>query len=122
MAATKITGMLRDLNDGKAVNTVTKFYVSLPSEEAHHKSHKRGGMHAMAQRVHPNVIMKIHELVGAGISEVKRALKLYVIKELCPSDLPNGDDRAYFLTNMIYQIYVTRYEKIDHSRSNMILQ
>ena len=34
----------------------------------------------MAQRVHPKVIMKIHELVGAGISEVsevKQALKLY---------------------------------------------
>ena len=56
----------------------------------------------MAQRVHPKVIMKIHELVGAGISEVsevKWALKLYITKELCPTDLPNRDDRAYYPTN-----------------------
>ena len=81
---------------------MTKYYVSLPSEEAHDKSHKTGGMHAMAQRVHPKVIMKIHELVGAGISEVsevKRALKLYITKELCLTDLPNKDDRTYYLTN-----------------------
>ena len=61
-----------------------------------------GCTHAMAQRVHPKVIMKIYELVGAGISEVsevKRALKLYITKELCPTDLPNRDDRAYYPTN-----------------------
>ena len=48
-------------------------------EEAHHNTHKTGGMHAMAQRIHPKIIAKIHELVEAGISElpeVKRALKL----------------------------------------------
>ena len=97
-----LTRLRQDLTDGKAVKTATKYYVSLPAEEAHHKSHKTGGMHAMAQRVHPKVIMKIHELVGAGISEVsevKRALKLYITKELCPTDLPNRDDRAYYPTN-----------------------
>ena len=50
----------------------------------------------------PKVIMKIHELVEAGISEVsevKRALRLYITIELCPIDLPNRDDRAYYLTN-----------------------
>ena len=67
-----LTRLRQDLNDGKAVKTVTKYYVSLPSEEAHHKSHKTGGMHAMAQRVHPKVIMKIHELVGAGIYQKYR--------------------------------------------------
>ena len=48
-------------------------------EEAHHNTHKTGGMHAMAQHIHPKIIAKIHELVEAGISElpeVKRALKL----------------------------------------------
>lgn len=97
-----LTRLRQDLTNGKAVKTATKYYVSLPAEEAHHKSHKTGGMHAMAQRVHPKVIMKIHELVGAGISEVsevKRALKLYITKELCPTDLPNRDDRAYYPTN-----------------------
>ena len=56
----------------------------------------------MAQCVHPKVIMKIHELVGASISElseVRRALKLYITKELFQTDLPNRDDRAYYPTN-----------------------
>ena len=58
-----LTRLRQDLKDGKAVKTATKYYVSLPSEEAHHKSHKTGWMHAMAQRVHPKVLMKIHEQV-----------------------------------------------------------
>ena len=48
----------------------------------------------MAQCVDPTVIAKIHELVGARISEVfevKWALKLYETKELCSTDLPNKD-------------------------------
>ena len=106
-----LNDLRKDLLDGKAVQTATKYYVSLPSEEAHHKTHMTGGMHAMAQRVHPKVIIKIHELVGAGISEVsevKRALKLYVTKELCSSNPPNKDDRAYYptthdLSNHIYK-------------------
>ena len=92
----------RNLLGRKTIKTVTKYFVSLPSEEAHHKSHKTGGMHATAQRVHPKMIAKIQELVGAGISEVsevKRALKLYATKELCTTDLPHKDDRAYYPTN-----------------------
>ena len=41
-----LTRLRQDLTDGKAVKTATKYYVSLPAEEAHHKSHKTGGMHA----------------------------------------------------------------------------
>ena len=40
-------------------------------EEAHHKTHKTGGMHAMAQCVHPKIIGKIHELVEAAISRLE---------------------------------------------------
>lgn len=75
----------KDLLAGKEVKTVKCYYVCLPSEEAHHKTHTTGGMHALAQRIHPKVQMNIQEIVGAGItevSEVKRALRLYVSKEL----------------------------------------
>ena len=69
-----------------------------------------GGMHALAQRVHPKVQMKIQEIVGAGItevSEVKRALRLYISKELSFPNPPNRDDRAYYPTNhdMLNHIY-----------------
>ena len=92
----------KDLLAGKEVNTVKRYYVCLPSEEAHHKTHMTGGMHALAQRVHPKVQMKIQEIVGAGItevSEVKRALRLYISKELSFPNPPNRDDRAYYPTN-----------------------
>ena len=103
-----LNDLRKDLLDGKAVKTATKYYVSLPSEETHHKTHTTGGMHAMAQHVHPKVIIKIHELVGAGItevSEVKWALKLYVTKELCSSNPPNKNDRAYYPTSHDLSIY-----------------
>ena len=80
-----------ELEDGEAVKTASKY--SLPSEEVHHKAHKTGGMHTTY--IHPKVILKIHELVEAGISEVsevKQASKLHISKELCPTDLPNMDD------------------------------
>ena len=63
----------------KRCQKTIKYFVSLPMEEAHHNTHKTGGMHAMAQHIHPKIIAKIHELVEAGISElpeVKHALKL----------------------------------------------
>ena len=96
----RMLGMLReDLWHKKDVKKTVKCFVSLPMEEAHHNTHKTGGMHAMAQRIHPKIIAKIHELVEAGISElpeVKRALKLYVTT--LPQS-PNKDDRAYYPTN-----------------------
>ena len=65
--------------------TVTKYFVSLPSEEAHHNSHQMGGMHTMAPYIHPKVIAIIHELVGAAISkvsEVEWAFKLMQLRAI----------------------------------------
>ena len=103
-----LNDLKEDLLHGKSVKRVAKYFVSLPTEEAHHKTHMTGGMHALAQRIHPKVISKIRELVEAGIYEVpavKRALKLYVTSLPKP---PNTDDRAYYplnsdLSNHIYK-------------------
>ena len=65
----------------KVTQTVKRYYVSLPTQEAHHKTHMTSGMHGMAQWIHPKIIKKIDELVGAGVtevSEVKKSLKLYM--------------------------------------------
>jgi len=95
--------MLNDLK--KALRSQTpiertvKYFVSLPTEEAHRQVHKTGGMHTMAQRVHPKVPAKIHELVASGLNElpeVKWALKLYV--NSLP-ERPCQDNRAYYPTN-----------------------
>ena len=63
----------------------------------------------MAQRVHPKIIAKIHELVEAGISElpeVKRALKLYV------TTLPQSPTRMIGLTTLQMQIYQITFIKL----------
>jgi len=95
--------ILNDLKKALRSQTPTertvKYFVSLPTEEAHHQVHKTGGMHAMAQRVYPKVAAKIHELVASGLNElpeVKRAFKLYVNSLPEP---PCQDDRAYYPTN-----------------------
>ena len=41
------------LKTGKEVKVERKYFVSLPTEEAHHQTHLTGGMHGMAQKVHP---------------------------------------------------------------------
>ena len=58
-----------------------KYFISLPTEEAHHQTHPTGASVALVQEIHPQVISKIHELVLAGVSEsikMKRHFKYYV--------------------------------------------
>ena len=52
----------------------------------------------MAQRVHPKIVDKIHELVLEGVIdplEVQRHLKHYVRHSLCSEQPPDVLDRAY---------------------------
>ena len=59
----------------------SRYYVSLPTEEAHHNTHPTRGAHVMAQRVNPYVAQKISKLVAEGMidpQEIKRALRHYV--------------------------------------------
>ena len=79
-----------------------KYHVSLPSEEAHHSTHPTRGPHLMAQRVNPQIIQHINDLVLEGLTnpyEVRKALNNYVRKVLCPDNPPDSDDRAYFPVN-----------------------
>ena len=104
---------LRDhLNSQKPVKTKSVYYVSLPTEEAHHSTHPTRGANMMAQRVNPHIAARISELVGEGMTdpyEVSKALKHYVTTVLCASsNNPDPDDRAYYptirdLRNHIYK-------------------
>ena len=76
--------------------------VSLPFAEAHHTTHPTGGVYGMAQKVHPKLLEKIHQLVSEGVtvvSEMKRALDHYVKYELCRDSLPDPNNHAYYPTN-----------------------
>lgn len=88
---------------GEDVETETKYYVLLPTEQAHENYHPTSGLAGFAQRVQPKFIEKISTLVGEGVTEiqeVKRALRHYVVHSLFPdpSNCPNETNRAYYPT------------------------
>jgi len=67
-------------------------------EEAHHKCHPTKGIMGLSQRVHPELIAKIQELVLAGITdpvEVQCLLNHHVHHYMSTGNLPNPNDRAY---------------------------
>ena len=73
--------------DPSAVEVQTKYWVSLPSEEAH-SGHPVGKNALYSQRIHPLLVEKITEMVLAGITntaEVKRSLKFYTTSVLTAS-------------------------------------
>ena len=79
------------------IKTISKYYVCLPSEEAHHNVHSTKGPMSLAQRIHPVLIQRIHELVAEGVTEtneVKQSLRVY-IKHLNTDDIINPNDRSY---------------------------
>ena len=76
-----------------------KYFVSLPTEEAHHKCHPTKGIMGLSQRVHPELIAKIQEFVSIGTVdpiEVQRLLKHHVKQYMCVGNLPDPNDRAYY--------------------------
>ena len=87
------------LSSNEVPQVVHKYFVSLPTEEAHHKCHPTKGVMGLSQRVHPELIAKIHELVSIGTVkpvEVQRLLKHHVNHYMCAGNLPDPNDRAYF--------------------------
>ena len=82
------------------VKTVPKYFVSLPTEQAH-DGHPVGEAASFCQRIHPIILNKISELVSSGIDETKevqRALNHYV-KHTLPNEhniTPISTDRAFY--------------------------
>lgn len=54
----KLHALKQSLEEGKQVKVVTKFYVSLPTQEAHEKTHPTGIVSGPAQKVHPLISKK----------------------------------------------------------------
>ena len=110
----KLAMLRKAIASGKDVKTTRKYHLSLPSEEAHHQTHQTGGMHGMAQRVHPQITQKIKELVSDGITEVSTVshmVRHYVNNDLCKDDKPAESDRAYNPTKCDIKNHVYRAKK-----------
>ena len=80
--------------------TQTKYFVSLPTNEAH-KNHPTGADIAFAQKVHPLLLTKISELVSANITdvhEVKKLLKYHTDNQISKQlgFKPQAHDRAFY--------------------------
>ena len=102
---------LRQLQEASEVKSEIKYYVVLPTKEAHHSVHDTEGIIGYAQRMHPKLSEKVHDLVSEGITsvpEVTRALKFYVNHTLCPNSKPDPSNRSYYpiaddIRNHIYR-------------------
>ena len=107
---------LRDnLSQGKAVATKKVYFVALPTVEAH-SGHKVGEQGGFAQRIHPELIHQINEMVLQGItdsSEVKRALKFYVENHLSKQHgiNPLETDRSFYPTLRDIQNHIYKSKK-----------
>lgn len=96
----KLHALKQALEEGKPVDVVTKFFVSLPTHESHEKFHPTGIKSGPAQKVHPLISKKIEDLVREGSTdpnEVHRALREYVMNQ-CSASKPSPTDRAYYPT------------------------
>ena len=85
-----------------------RYFVSLPTNEAHEKVHPTGIAGGMSQRVHPMISQKIEDLVKEGITdvqEVKRTLR-FMVKTEMKGNLPSGNNRAYYPTNTDIQNHI----------------
>ena len=45
----KLKSLQNAVTSGAGIKTTTRYYVSLPTEEAHYQTHQTGGMHSMVQ-------------------------------------------------------------------------
>ena len=85
---------------GEKAAVTKKYFVSLPTAEAHHQCHPTGREVAMAQRVHPKIIDKIYQLVLDSVTDpVQRHLKHFVCHSLCSKQFPDALDRVYGAPN-----------------------
>ena len=99
----KMAALKANLNkNGQNVTSKTMYYVSLPTENAHQGHPTGAGTPGFAKRVNDKVAIKISELVAKGVTEIhqiRSLLRHYVLKDLCKSNPPDCNDRAYFPTD-----------------------
>ena len=62
--------------DAALVETTTAYFVSLPTESAHHGHPTGGGVAGFSQRMNEKVATKISEIVGDGITDISQVRSL----------------------------------------------
>ena len=96
----KMTCLKGALSKKEKVKSVKKYFVSLPTSQAHNKTHPTGAIVGAAQKIHPLISQKNESLVKEGTTDphtVQRVLKEYV-HESMKTNLPCETDRSYYST------------------------
>ena len=107
---------LREIFFDEGLQVEHRYFVKLPTEEAHHKCHPTKGVMGLSQRVHPVLIAKIQEFVSIGTVdpvEVQRLLKHHVKHYMmCADNMPDPSDRAYFPTLDDIKNHIARAKRV----------
>ena len=107
-----MTCLKRALSKKEKVKSVMKYFVSLPTSEAHNKTHPTGAIVGAAQKIHPLISQKIESLVKAGTTDPRTA------------NLPCETDRSYYPTiadinNHIYKsktaLQLSKFDQHNYS-------
>ena len=118
------------LTNKESVLTTKKYFISLPSEDAHEKSHPIGSIAGVAQKMHPVISKKIESLVREGTTEghtIQRVLKEYVNTTMS-NNPPCKTDRAYYPTVRDINNHVTKAKsalqlsKLDQQNLHLKIQ
>jgi len=110
----KLKALKLCLQKKSPVEIIKKYFVSLPTEDAHHSCHPTRGIMGLFQQIHPELINKIQELVCAGTTEpmeIKKLLKHHVHHYMCPGQLPDPNDRAYYPTTEDIRNHINKANK-----------
>jgi len=59
MKSKKLADLKAMMAGSSKVDTLTKYFVLLPKQEAHHSYHKTSGEAGFSQKIHPKLVGKI---------------------------------------------------------------
>ena len=106
-----LKALKQHLSSHDVPEVICKYYISLPTEEAHHKYHPTKGVMGLSQRIHPELIAKVREYVSNGTIEpveIQQLLRHHVNNYMCAGNLSYPNDRAYYPSLIDVKNHVAR--------------
>ena len=112
-----LDGLRDDIQTGKA-RSVDRFYLLVPTKEAHKHHDLNSVANAVIQPVHKDVLAKIHDLVNQGIDsvrEVKHILRDYVANVIFKDNIKKLDyaNQGYFPIDKNIRNHIDRAKMLN---------
>ena len=106
----KLKQLKSAITNKESIQIQNKYFISLPAEEAHMKTHPTGAIAGAAQKMNPVISKKIESLVREGTVDghtIQGVLKEYVNTTM-RDNLPCSTDRPYYSTVTDINNHVTK--------------